>query len=318
MRKYSLPPFSSLQYWWILENRNGDIIETPRKKVTFSDNNHSWKETIAENLHIFWYQGNDSFGKELLDSAVSAKLRLQQDTGSDLPGRVNFYIYANSGDLQKAMVNPREWTGGAAFYEYGIIAIGISQRDTDWGKKAIAHELGHLFTHQLIFSPYGAMVPTWVDEGLAMHAEGNMDRDSYNYLMKMNSQNKLISVRSLASPFSAKTDEALLSYAESQSIIEFLINNYGKDKISKLLKVFQEGADTDTALTEVYNLDQDKLETAWKQYLQTVPPPEQQSRQQQSGLLFTILLTSLIIVIIVIAVVVLIFVFIYHYKKSER
>src|SRR4030042_216646 len=167
------------------------------------------------------------------------------------------------------MIFPREWTGGVAFTEYSTIAIGISAQNLDWGKKALAHELGHMITHQITFSPYGANLPTWLDEGFAMHAEGELDASMQLYLKKTMLQQKLISIRSLSSPFSAKSDEAYLSYAESQSIVEFIIGNYGKDKMLNLLSLLKEGYRIDEALTDIYGFDQDGLDQLWRGTLTT-------------------------------------------------
>ena len=152
-------------------------------------------------------------------------------------------------------------------YEFGIIAIGIPTNELDWGKGAIAHELGHVVTHQITFSPYGAILPTWLDEGLAMYAEGKPDPYLESVLQKAIAQNNLISVQSLASPFSALPSEAYISYAESQSIVAFLIQNYGKDKMLQLLNLFTEGSTYDDALTQVYGFNQDGLDAAWQKYI---------------------------------------------------
>jgi len=77
----------------------------------------------------------------------------------------------------------------------------------------------------------------------------------------------LISVRSLSSPFSAITEQALISYGESQSIVTFLLQTYGKDKMDQLLNVFHEGAGYDYALKQVYGFDQDGLDVLWRQSL---------------------------------------------------
>ena len=100
------------------------------------------------------------------------------------------------------MIFPQEWTGGAAFTEFGIIAIGISPGQLDWGKGALVHELTHLVVHQATFSPYGAL-PIWLDEGLAMYNEGELAPPFQSALQQAISEDKLISVRSLCSPFSA-------------------------------------------------------------------------------------------------------------------
>jgi hypothetical protein len=299
MRTNSLPPFASVKYWWIIENKNGDKVTSPVKTVIFSDTRYSWQETTSGNLHLNWYEGNTTFAAELIKAGEEALKRLNQDTGATLDKQVYIYIYANTDDLQKAMVNPREWTGGAAFYEYSIIAIGVSQRNLEWGKTAIAHELGHLFTHQSTFGPYGAMLPTWIDEGLAMHAEGKMDKDAYNYLLRSHQQNKLFSLQSLSSPFSAKTNEALLSYAESQSAIEFLIQSYGKNNMAKLLNLFQEGTDTDSALKSIYGFNQDGLETKWKDSLKTLITQPQ--REQPNPIFVSLLAAFLTIIAVLLA-----------------
>ena len=170
------------------------------------------------------------------------------------------------------MVYPQEWTGGVAFFDYGIIAIGISPGDLAWGKRAIAHELGHLVVHQAVFGPYGEL-PTWLDEGLAMDAEGNLRSDLQKKLDKAVTNDTLFSVRSISSSFPPDPDEAALCYAESYSVVQFLLDNYGRHKILELLNVFQEGSTYDDALNEVYGFDMDGLNTAWREGLGLGPQP---------------------------------------------
>ena len=72
--------------------------------------------------------------------------------------------------------------------------------------------------------------------------------------------NSFISVRSLCSPFSAYSDQAMLAYAESYEIVSYLINEYGRDKMFELLNVFKQGSGYDEALLKVYGFDMDALE----------------------------------------------------------
>ncbi|NIO71368.1 MAG: peptidase MA domain-containing protein, partial [Anaerolineae bacterium] len=60
--------------------------------------------------------------------------------------------------------------------------------------------------------------------------------------------NTLISVRSLSSSFSADSDLASLSYAESYSLVEFILDQYGEEKMTQLIDIFTEGAYYDDAL----------------------------------------------------------------------
>lgn len=267
MRKASLPPGATIRYWWTIEDQNGHKLVTNSNTFQFQDLRYSWQKLTMDQVTLFWYKGSESFANGLLTACEQALNRLYQDTGTRLERPVSIFIYANAQDLRAAMIFPREWTGGVAFPEFGTIAIGVSTSQLNWGKRAVAHELGHMVIHQVTFSPYGASLPVWLDEGLAMYAEGESDTYLEALLRKAVSQGRLFSVRSLSSPFSAKPEDAYLSYAQSQSLVEFLIQNYGKDKILQLLYLLKEGNSCDEALLQIYGFDQAGLDKLWQEYI---------------------------------------------------
>ncbi|GAH83302.1 unnamed protein product, partial [marine sediment metagenome] len=214
--------------------------------------------------------GDQAFIQELMDAALEALDKLARDTGAHLEQPVQIYVYANSGDLRGAMVYPQEWTGGVAFTEYGIVAIGVDVDSLAWGKRCVAHELAHLVTYQMTFNPYGDL-PTWLNEGLSMYAEGDLRADLQSALDQAVTEDNLISVRSLCGSFPAKTEEASLCYAQSYSLVDLLIRNYGKEKMLHLLSVFKEGSAYNDALLEVYDFDMDGLDNLWRQSLGLEP-----------------------------------------------
>jgi hypothetical protein len=282
MRKVILPvPVGAkVRYWWTIEDKSGNKLTTAANEIRFDDLRYAWKSLTQGQLTLFWYSGNQSFAKDLMSASQAALERLANDTGVYLNKPVSIYAYSSQQDLLGAMVFPREWTGGEARPDYGIIIIAIAPGDMEGGEGGLSHELGHLVTHQVTFGPYGALLPTWLDEGLAMHAQGKPEPYLQSVLKAAFTYNKLISVRSLSSAFSARTEEALLSYAESQSLIEFLIQNYGKDKMLRLLNKFPEGNTTDDALTEVYGFDQDGLDKLWRESLAPAKPKVQSEKKE--------------------------------------
>jgi response regulator of citrate/malate metabolism len=74
-------------------------------------------------------------------------------------------------------------------------------------------------------------------------------------------------VQTLASPFSAYSDLSYLSYAESYSIVDYLIRTFGKDKMFQLLDTFRQGSTYDGALQKVYGFDTAGLNTTWQKSL---------------------------------------------------
>jgi len=207
-----------------------------------------------------------------MSAAQDALTKLGNEAGAQLKKPVNIYVYASTQDLLGALIFPYEWTGAVTFSQYGSIAIGISASNLNWGKRAIAHELTHMVTHQVTFNPYSDL-PRWLDEGLAVYDEGLLDVSFSTALKRAVDSNSLMSVRTLSSPFSANSDLASLSYAESYSFVSYLISTYGEDKMHGLLDIFSQGSTYDNALLKVYGFDSDGLNSRWLDYVKKLFQP---------------------------------------------
>lgn len=265
-RTGGLPPGTGVNYWWTAEDAAGKTVETLPERVVTKDNRYTWRSSQQGKVTLYWYKGDDSFAAQLMDAAQQALGRLSENSGAELESPVSLYVYADTNDLKGSMIFPQEWTGGVAFSEFGTIAIGIAPTSSDiaWGKRAIAHELTHLVIHQVILNPYNDL-PVWLDEGLAMSSEGALENYFVSALTKAEQDDSFISVRSLASPFSAYSDVSILSYAESYQIVQYLINEFGRQKMHELLATFKRGSNYDEALESVYGFDMDALNTRWRE-----------------------------------------------------
>jgi hypothetical protein len=279
MRKGSLPPGAKITYWWVIQDSTGNRLTTARETFNFDDTRYKWQKVSDRMITIYWYQGSNSFADQLLKAAVDARATLEQDTGVILDKPVSLYIYANYADLRGSIVSPEAWTGGVAYAGFNIISIGISSNNLDWGKGAVAHELGHLITHQVTVSPYGSGLPPWLDEGLAMHAEGPQPDSDKGALKKAISDGTIATLQSLSSPFPADAKEAFYAYAESRSVIEYLVSNFGKSKINALLVTLNDGSSMDDALMKIYGFDLSGLGKAWMGWL-TLQPDNKTSFNQ--------------------------------------
>lgn len=266
----SLPPGADITYSWIIEDSAGNKIETSWETVEFSDNRYNWNRLQEGNITLYWYRGGAAFSRELMDTAKIALERLHSDTGAQLEQAVDIYIYGSSTELRDAFISPQDWMGGVAFTEFGIVAIGIAPEDLSWGKSAMIHELAHLVTYQMTSNPYNT-IPTWLTEGLSMYAEDDIDIVFTESLEKAIKKDELISVQTLSSNFPVNITEAYLSYAESYSVVNFLIVNYGRDKMQQLLNTFKHGSTYDNALKEVYGFDTFGLDNEWRASLGLEP-----------------------------------------------
>ncbi|MBI4332568.1 MAG: peptidase MA domain-containing protein [Chloroflexi bacterium] len=266
-RRGGPPGGATISYQWIIDDASGGRLRTEEKSFVYQDPRFDRTAPLTVGLvSLYWYGADADYGRTLMEAAQDALKRLAQDTGAQLERAVKIYVYPSYDELRSALIFPQEWTGGVAFTEFGVIAIGVptNRAGVEYGKRTVSHELAHLVTFQVTFNPYGINVPPWLNEGLAKYAEGETEADYRSRIEKAIRDNKLFSVRSLSSQFSADTDEALLSYAQSESFARFLVAKYGRDSMLRYLGLFKQGIPAEEGLKQVYGLDYSSFDAAWR------------------------------------------------------
>lgn len=263
----ALPPGVQINYWWEIADQGGHTLETKPQSLLYTDDRYDWHTLSSERLALHWYRGGADFGQALFDKAIEALDTLSRDAGITVTRQVQVFIYGSHSDLLGAIAKgAKEWTGGQAFPDMGVVVIGVSPANLAWGKLAMAHELSHLVVHQMVDTPLGGL-PCWLDEGLAMYAEGKLEPEYQRALGRAIKRDQLITLRSLSSSFPTDPDRARLCYAQSYSLVEFILEEYGQEKMAELIQVFAEGAYYDDALREVLGLDSQGLDSAWREWM---------------------------------------------------
>jgi hypothetical protein len=266
----SIPPGATLWWHWLVQDANGAQFTSPTQTLTWLDSTHSWQAISGGNITLHYYDGGQSFGQALHDAAAQALERLSKDVGISSDKPVDIYIYANTSDLQASILYEPSWVGGQAFPETNIVIIGVSTDQLDWGKSTEAHELTHVLVGHLTFSCLG-FIPTWLNEGLAMYGEGGPAAAEVNQFDQAKTANQLLALSSLAGAFSDEANRANLSYTEAYSVVNYLIQTYGRDKITALLISLRNGNTIDQALQSAYGFDTNGLEDVWRASIGAAP-----------------------------------------------
>jgi hypothetical protein len=266
----SLPPGAPLWWHWLVEDANGAKFTSPTQTIIWLDNTHSWQVISGGNINLHYYDGGQSFGQALHDAASQALVRLSKDVGISSDKPVDIYIYANTSDLQASILYEPSWVGGQAYPETNIVIIGVSTDQLDWGKSTEAHELTHVLVGHLTFSCLG-FIPTWLNEGLAMYGEGGPAAADATQFDQAKDANQLLALSSLAGAFSDEANRATLSYTEAYSVVNYLIQTNGRDKMTTLLISLRNGNTIDQALQSSYGYDTNGLEDAWRASISAAP-----------------------------------------------
>lgn len=266
----SLPPGASIWWRWRYKDASGAEYISETQTVTWLDDIHDWKTLTEEYLRLHYYGKDEAFARTMMSAALEGLRRNKDQAGMypDIP--INIYVYPNYDDMRDAVLYEPAWTGGQAYADVGVIIMGLSGSDSTWDQNTVIHELTHILVGRNAFSCIGTR-PGWLEEGLAMYSEGELDSGMQNMLDSAIRSNNLITLRSLNGGFSELPEKANLSYSQSYSVVKYLVETYGQEKMTALITALRDAKSIDTALLEVYGFDTDGLDSAWRESVGAAP-----------------------------------------------
>jgi hypothetical protein len=227
----SLPPGARLWWRWRFSDASGREQVGPIRDAAWIDDQHEWRTYEGgEFVRLHSYDPDVSIPQQLTVAAREGLLYSETHAGLRPQAPIDIFIYSSNADMREAILFEPSWTGGLAFPEHDVVILGVSSSELAWGKLAIVHELTHVLVGHLTFSCL-AVVPTWLNEGLAVYSEGGLDSDSQAQLEAAIQGDTLLSLRALSSGFSEASSRAELSYSESYSVVSYLIDSHGQGRI---------------------------------------------------------------------------------------
>lgn len=257
-------PGTTFRIWWRFVLADGTVFETEPTLLYYTDSNQQWQQLSGDRVDIYWYGENGDTARRFLTVAEEALARLEAQIGIQGPQRLSVYVYNSAKDMALATsqrgqgYDERVTTLGVAVDEDTLLLLG-THRDAE---PTLAHELSHIVVGLATDNPY-ADLPRWLDEGLAMYAEGALPPDNAAALERAIRRDELLSVRSMSS-YTGQADLVDLYYGEAYSIVDYLLQTYGREKMTELLEVFAQGARQEDALLQVYGFGLDELDTRWR------------------------------------------------------
>lgn len=141
-----------------------------------------------------------------------------------------------------------------------IFSYGVFDQETTWKKKefynTLIHEINHLFYQELRDDEYD---PLWLSEGLATFMQHHQRKSTH----KIKSE---ITEKVLEQKFEEITIE---SYSIFGAFVEYLILNFGRDKLLELISGLREGDKLNYLFPEIYNKSFIELINNANQYKKT-------------------------------------------------
>jgi hypothetical protein len=307
LRLSPLPPFDTITFWWEIEY-GGESYTTEKEPFEYIDDRFVWEHLDDEEnpITIYWIkeQGDLAFGQTALDIARASLRDINAELRAPLPASITVYIYDTQENLKGAMILAgRDWASGQAHPDLGVIVAAIPQDGfyTSRMERYIPHEITHLLVYQIVTPEGYKYVPEWLDEGLATANERLPTPEHALMIEEARLQGQLIPLQDLCVPFSPNSQTALLAYAQSGSVVDYIRERYGAQGIRDLLAAYANGASCTSGVEEALGTSLSTLETDWRASLESPPQSKSQTSLpawvQQVGPLVGLWLLGLLVAI---------------------
>jgi hypothetical protein len=259
-----LIPGVEVTYYWEIKDHAGQTTDTDQGRYMYQDDRFEWKSLSEGGLTVWFYDASEDDVRDLLNAGTETLERMSALLGTTVDYPVKVFAYDSAQDMEPVVLarqlSPEEGSitlGEVVVSDTAVVARDFSPLDI------LRHELTHIVMRSAVRGPFQGL-PAWLEEGIAVYGQTQPMPDMESALDAAIRSNRPFTVRSMSSA-SIGSSNVSLFYGESYSVVRFLIDEYGEEKLRALLAAFREGSQTDDALVGVYGFDQDGLENAWRE-----------------------------------------------------
>ena len=234
-----------------------------------------WRAKKGEHFIIYYKNAPDEFLNKINDKAEEYYNKIAADLGFTRydfwlwENRASIYIYDNAKAYQEATGQP-DWSGGCAQISKKVIYTYPGAQG--FLEDLLPHEMGHIIFREFV-GFYNPAVPLWLDEGVASYQEKTKYLFSTNFINNAIKNGNFISLTDLDGfnlRGESSKEKVRLFYAESFSVVDFLIKRFGSDKFVLFCQNLRDKKNLERAISSAYPFENiSALDIAWQNYLKS-------------------------------------------------
>ena len=261
-----LMPNTPITATWVAYPQGGAApVSSSPSSYRYGDETQSWRSLRDGIVTVHWTQGSSSFAQHAADVAVQAITTDAALLGVQETTPVDFFIYADDASFRAALgPGTRENVGGEAVTQIRTLFAEFTpdMLNNAWVGITITHELTHQVVDDVTSNPYRSL-PRWLNEGFAVYqSEGNTS--SYrSQVSAAVSSGDLLPLTALGWQFPTDPTKTVLAYAESVSAVDYLVRQFGKAALVKLILAYRDGPTDDQAMTAAVGEGLAAFQAAW-------------------------------------------------------
>ena len=234
-----------------------------------------WEERKGNHFIIYYKNAPLDFIKSVEEMAeyyydeITRNMGFTRYKGWTWDERAKIYIYDNVADFQQ-VGEYAMWAEGVASSRQRVIRSFPAAHG--FFDSTLPHEMGHIIFRE--FVGFKAKIPVWFEEGVAMYQEKARRWGADDTVRQAIKDGKFMSLKDMTAielSDRINVETIQLFYAESASIVKYLIDELGQQRFVNLCRKLQDGDPFERVFVAAYVRFKDlaALNKAWVEYLRT-------------------------------------------------
>jgi Tol biopolymer transport system component len=232
--------------------------------------NQDWSYLQSEHFDVYFYQDGYEVARFVIQTAEDALKQICASYNYTLQDRVSIITYQSHNAFQSTNVvfeSPEEGVGGFTEFFKNRVVIPY-EGSYEQLRHVTHHELSHAVMMEMIYgggitSVFSALsrlpIPTWFVEGLAEYeSRHGWDSDSDLFMRDATVNDYLPPIDNLG---------GFLNYKGGQSILYYISQRYGEEKIGELLHRIKSARDVDRGFKLALGIGIEDLSKRWHRWL---------------------------------------------------
>jgi hypothetical protein len=243
----------------------GQFLTFGKNKVQY--NQFDWRVLGSRHFRVYYYPEEEELARIALTMSEEGYDRLRRLFVDEAEEPIPLIIYSSHQDFEQTNVTPSMMPEGVAgLTEFGrgrvLIPFGGS---LDEFRTTIHHELVHVFQLSIerkLFSRRGRSSlpspPLWFVEGLAVHASEGRDTEADMVMRDMVLSGRLPAIGEFW-----RYDGTFTLYKLGQSVLDFIGENYGEDRIRVIYDSVINAGSFEGAIEQALGITIGELSDRW-------------------------------------------------------
>ena len=245
----AITPNTRIAYRWRATN-GGLVTLSPEQTLLYDDDRPglSWHSAAIGDATVHWYGGAEAQARHFGQTTATAAAAAETLLGHKLAGPIDIFVYVSHDEFFGALgPGAREWTGAATFPSLRTIFMWLGGGSQSYLERTITHEVTHVVFHDATANAFHDP-PTWFNEGFAVWSEQQSAQSRAPTVRSAANGGDLLAFDGISQSFPIGSDMAGLAYSEGATMVQMIIDDYGRPAIAKIATAWRAGASDAEAL----------------------------------------------------------------------